>query len=218
MRQVVRQFMQRERCVALKDPDGTIRVVAEDYYYKSETYYRILYGELKGERVVPSSRELLEAFVVPICLEKARKSDIPVCRWEISYGYIKMPAIAYSLNYFADPAEYSILRDEWIAKQVIRHITNSGKYPFCYQPISEEAELHTVVSIFGEIQQGDPDVREMADAIYRVFRIPIMNIVLVKEGERYQLSSLSPVKYSKLTREERRLLKRKIAGASVWQT
>ncbi|MDH7593646.1 MAG: RimK-like ATPgrasp N-terminal domain-containing protein [Methanomicrobiales archaeon] len=210
--------MQRDRCVALTDPDGTIRVVAEDYYYKSETYYKILCSEMKGLSVAPSSRELLEAFVVPICLEKAKKAGIPVCRWEISYGYIRMPAIAYSLSYFADPAEYSILRDEWIARQVIRHITNSGKYPFCYQPISEGAELHAMVSIFGEIQQGDSDLRGIADAVYRLFRIPLMNIVSVREDDRHYLSSLSPVKYSKLTREERGVLKRMIAGASVWET
>ncbi|WP_369425248.1 RimK-like ATPgrasp N-terminal domain-containing protein [Methanothrix sp.] len=209
--------MRRNRSLAIADRDGHRRIVAEDYYYKSDTYYRILSSEVSGEEVIPSSRELLEAFVVPVCLEKARGAGMPVCSWEISYGYTPIPAIVYGINYFSDPAEYSILRDEWVARQVIRHITNNGKYPFCYQPISQEAEVYSIVSILGSTTQADAESKELAEKVYRIFRIPLVNIVLVREGSTSYLSSLSPVKYFKLTKDESKLLKERMEGATPWE-
>ena len=51
--------------------DHAYHVVAEDYSYKSEAYYTILAHELAGDDVRPCSRAVLDAFVVPVCLERA---------------------------------------------------------------------------------------------------------------------------------------------------
>ncbi len=46
----------------------------------------------------------------------------------------------------------------------------------------------------------------MADKIYEVFRLPLVEIVLVKDESGYRLSSLAPVKYSQLSKEETEML------------
>jgi hypothetical protein len=184
----------------------TTFLVSDNYFYKSETYYRIVHQEIEGNHVVPSSRDLIEAFVVPICLEKARMHGIRVCSWEVSYGYAPLPAIAYGIHYYSDPAEYSILRESEVAREVIHHITNRGRYPFCYQPISDTAEVFSIIAVFGETTEKQMELRHIARIIYAAFKVPLLAITLVRNGDDYALSSLSNAKYSKLSPEDRGLL------------
>ena len=117
--------------------DDIFHVISENYSYKTETYYSILSRELEGKKVRPSSRAVLDAYVVPICLERARQGGIPVCEWGISQGYVPLPSVLYGLNYFATTSDYFVVHDYEKAKEVIRHITNIGKYPFCYQKLGD---------------------------------------------------------------------------------
>jgi hypothetical protein len=57
--------------------DEVYHVISENYSYKTETYYTILDHEQGGKTVRPSSRAVLDAYVVPICLERARLGGIP---------------------------------------------------------------------------------------------------------------------------------------------
>ena len=73
--------------------------------------------------------------MVPMCLERAKLPGIPVAEWGISQGFVPLPAIIYGLNYFATSADFFLVTDGEKAKEVIAHVTNKGKYPFCYQKI-----------------------------------------------------------------------------------
>jgi hypothetical protein len=181
--------------------------VSDNYFYKSEAYYRIVHHEIQGKRAVPSSKDLIEAFVVPICLEKARMHGIRVCSWEVSYSYAPLPSIAYGIHYYADPAEYSILRENEVAREVIHHITNHGRYPFCYQPITDSSEVFSFTGVFGKTTEEQPELRHLARTIYAAFQIPFLSITVMWDGENYALSSLSNAKYSKLPPEDRVLLR-----------
>jgi hypothetical protein len=186
--------------------DGIFHIISENYSYKTETYYSILTHELESKPVMPSTRSILDAYVVPICLERAKLAGIPVCPWGISQGYIPLPAILYGLNYFATPSDFFVVNDTDKAKEVIKHITNRGKYPFCYQKLKEDATLHSCIAIFGKtIRQGVP-VALLAEKVYDHYSIPLVTVVFVKSGDQYLLSSLAPTKYSQLSDEERSLL------------
>jgi hypothetical protein len=186
--------------------DNTIHIISENYSYKTETYYSILSYELEGRPVLPSSRVILDAYVVPICLERAKRGGIPVCDWGISQGYVPLPVILYGLNYFATTSDFFVVDDNTRAKEVIRHITNIGKYPFCYQKLDEEAMIHSCIGIFGKTIHDCSCVSHMAKKVYELFSIPLVTMVLVKNNDKYRLSSLAPVKYSQLSGEERTLL------------
>jgi hypothetical protein len=186
--------------------DGISHVISEDYSYKTEPYYTILDYELRGKNVRPASSAVLDAYVVPMCLERAKLAGIPVAEWGISQGYVPLPAIIYGLNYFATSADHFLVRDETRAKEVILHVTNRGKYPFCYQKISPEAAIHTCVSIFGKTAGSCAAVAGLAEKIYRLFSLPLVTMVFVRTGDEYRLSSLSPAKYSRISDDERTLL------------
>ncbi len=131
--------------------DDTYHIVSENYSYKTETYYSILSRELEGKKVRPSSRAVLDAYVVPICLERAKQGGIPVCEWGISQGYVPLPSVLYGLNYFATTSDYFVVHDNEKAKEVIKHITNIGKYPFCYQKLDDGADTPF---LRGNIREG----------------------------------------------------------------
>jgi hypothetical protein len=190
-------------CIRRKD---ACHIISENYSYKTETYYTILSYELEGKKVRPSSRAILDAYVVPICLERAKQGGIPVCEWGISQGYVPLPALLYGLNYFATTSDFFVVHDNEKAKEVIKHITNIGKYPFCYQKLGDGATIHSCVGIFGKTAISWSPAAGIAEKVYECFRIPLVTMVFVKTGEQMLLSSLAPTRYSQLTADERTLL------------
>jgi len=89
---------------------------------------------------------------------------------------------------------------------VIKHITNIGKYPFCYQKLGDGATIHSCVGIFGKTATSGSPVASIAEKVYECFQIPLVTMVFVKTGEHLLLSSLAPTRYSQLTGDERALL------------
>jgi hypothetical protein len=91
--------------------DGSQYIVNESYFYKTEPYYTIVRNENVGIKTIPSSSDVLDAYIIPICLEKAKLAGVPVCDWIISYQYVSLPAIVYGLNYFSTPSDHFIVAD-----------------------------------------------------------------------------------------------------------
>jgi hypothetical protein len=186
--------------------DGVTHVVSENYSYKSDTYYAILSQEVKGTNVAPSSQAVLDANVVPICLEKARLAGIEVCDWGISHSYVPFPALLYGINYFASSSDYHPVAGHDETRAAVKHVTNSGKYPFCYQGLGEGDYIHRVHAIFGRVATGDPGIASLAGKVYELFRIPLQTLVVRERAGDYAFSSLAPCRYSALSRDEKVLL------------
>jgi hypothetical protein len=186
--------------------DGIVHVISEDYSYKTEPYYTILDLELRGKTVRPASSAVLDAYIVPMCLERAKRAGIPVAEWGISQGFVPLPSIIYGLNYFATSAEFFPVRDGEKAREVIAHVTNKGKYPFCYQKIPPDATIHSCVGVFGRTAGSCATVAGYAEKIYRIFSLPLVTMVFIRCGDEYRLSSLSPAKYTRIPAGERALL------------
>jgi hypothetical protein len=110
------------------------------------------------------------------------------------------------LNYFSTPSDHFLVSDLEGAKTVIRHITNRGRYPFCYQKISDTSTITKCVSIFGKTINCCEKISTLAEKIYEVFRVPLVEIVMVRDESGYRLSSLAPVKYSQLSKDETEML------------
>ena len=186
--------------------DDSQYIVNESYFYKTEPYYAIVKNENEGIKTTPSSSDVLDAYIVPICLEKAKLAGIQVCDWTISDYFVSLPALIYGLNYFSTPSDNFLVSDPEGARKVIKHVTNHGRYPFCYQKMSDTSSVVRCVSIFGKSIDCCEKVSTIAEKIYEVFRLPLVEIVLVKDESGCRLSSLSPVKYSQLSKDETEML------------
>jgi hypothetical protein len=126
--------------------------------------------------------------------------------WGISQAYVPLPAILYGLNYFATASDFFVVQDNEQAKDVIKHITNKGKYPFCYQKLDDGATIHTCTAVFGRTTGSCTAVAGYAAMIYELFSIPLVSMVFVKTDKEFALSSLAPTRYTHLTEKERALL------------
>ena len=189
----------------LKEDDSQY-IVNESYFYKTEPYYAIVKNENEGIKTTPRSSDVLDAYIVPICLEKAKLAGIQVCDWTISDYFVSLPALIYGLNYFSTPSDNFLVSDPEGARKVIKHVTNHGRYPFCYQKMSDTSTVVRCASIFGKSIDCCEKVSTIAEKIYEVFRLPLVEIVLVKDESGCRLSSLSPVKYSQLSKDETEML------------
>jgi hypothetical protein len=195
--------------------NGTTHIISENYSYKTETYYTILKHELDGLLIKPSSRSILDAYVVPICLERAKLAGLPVCEWGISHWNVPAPAIIYGMNYFSKNTEHFIIYDSVKAEGIVKHLTNSWKYPFCYQKLESGATLHSCIVVFGDVTDERSPVLALSKKVYDVFGLPLVKIMFVKSGDRYTLSSLTPTKYSELSHEDIERLQFYIQKGSV---
>jgi len=191
---------------------GYTTFVSENYSYKSRTYYAILARELAGEAVAPDTRSMLDAFVVPVCLERARHCGIPVAEFTIMHSCAPAPAIVYGLNYFACTSHFEVLTGDGHDREKVRHVTNSGKYPCCFQPVAPEMAVTRAVSVFGKTLSLVPGMQEMAERVFQCFHVPLVELVCLLGPDGPVLSSLCPVRYSRLQPAERRLLKACISG------
>ncbi|MDD1703380.1 MAG: RimK-like ATPgrasp N-terminal domain-containing protein [Methanoregula sp.] len=198
-------LMTRDSLVMV-ERDDELHIISEDYSYKTEAYYTILEHEQEGKNIRPSSRAVLDAFVVPICLERAKLAGIPVVEWGISQAYVPLPAILYGLNYFATASDFFVVQDNEQAKDVIKHITNKGKYPFCYQKLGDGATIHTCTAVFGQTTGNCMAIAGYASMLYDLFSIPLVSMVFVKTGKEFALSSLAPTRYTHLSDKERAML------------
>lgn len=198
-------FLNKGSCTVVKD--GIDCVISKDYFYKTESYYEIILKEVNGEQqVFPSSKDVLDAYVVPIALKRAELAGIPVCTWEISYGYVPAPAVVYSLNYFSDPSIHFVVKNCGEAKKVSKHVTNCGKYPLCYQPISEDSEVIGFSVIFGQTDVENEQLKFIASKVYEVFKIPVLKVLCVNKDGKMLLSAISPLNTSELTKKEKELI------------
>lgn len=189
----------------------TTYIISEDYSYKTEAYYQILTLQMEGRKTIPSTKDILEAYLVPVCLTLAKKSGIPVCEWGISDERVPIPSILYEISYYADPSEYSVVRENETAASVVKYVTSDGKYPFCYQPIPESAEIVPCIGIFGQTADAPQPLADLIAQVYKLFHIPLVEIVSIFT-DTYHLSSVTPVRYSKLSHNERGILTEIIAG------
>ncbi|NYT17677.1 MAG: hypothetical protein GKC06_06710 [Methanomicrobiales archaeon] len=197
----------RSGATYLVNRSGSLYVVSENYSYKTEPYYLILSRELNRAQVYPDSRSVLDASIVPVCLDRASRSGIPVADCFIYQSCGKVPAVLYGLNYFSCSSEYAVVQNMDSAKEVIRHITNNGKYPFCCQQLREGEEVVKIHAIFGRVHNYGEDLSHYAELLFSEFHIPLVTMVWIHADGQYRLSSLTPTRYSALSPDEKSLLR-----------
>ncbi|WML66590.1 MAG: hypothetical protein METHP_00026 [Methanoregula sp. SKADARSKE-2] len=91
------------------------------------------------------------------------------------------------------------------AREVIKHVTNKGNIPSAIRSFLKR-EIHTCPVIFGKTVKSCSRVADIADRIYDIFGIPLVRMTMVRTGNEFALSSLSPMPYSQMAEGERSVL------------
>ena len=184
--------------------------MAGDYGYLSHGYYDSLDAELEGLDVVPTSADALDAYVVPIAMEKARRAELPVPAFRITTSrFPPPPLMAYPVNPFSDRGE--LLLDAAAIGARRNGLTYTGKYAVLCQELPQDYRIDVVRCVLG--RTSVPEYEDFAAAVFRTFRLPLARVRVIVTAKAYLLSALMPLPLAQLTEAESALLE----GLGSWR-
>jgi len=184
--------------------------MAGDYGYLSSGYYRSLDAELEGLEVMPTTLDALDAYVVPIAMEKARLAGLPVPAFHLATTrFPPTPFMAYPVNPFSSKGELVVDRDQLAARR--NGLTYTGKYAVLCQELPEDYRIDVVRWVLGRTLV--PEYAAFAAALFETFRLPLARARVIVTPKAFLLSALLPLPLKELTAEESALLE----GAGTWR-
>ncbi|MEJ5284742.1 MAG: RimK-like ATPgrasp N-terminal domain-containing protein [Brevinematia bacterium] len=179
-----------------------------DYSYLQEGYYKSVDFYIKGLVVHPTPEEALDAYIIAITLEKAKKANINVPDYFIATAKTPnnyYPLLGYSMNPFSNNS--FMIEDEKSYIKHLKSLTLTDKYFAVFQKLpKEEYRLDTIRCILGKTTI--PEYNSFAENIFKVFKIPLMKIKVIVTSDTYLLSSIEPLPYNALSINEKKLLEK----------
>ena len=181
-----------------------------DYTYLTSGYYASLDAELAGLRVLPTTQEALDAYVVPIAMEKARLAGIPVPPHEtVTDRFPPPPLLAYPINPFSSRGE--LLLDVETIEQRRKGLTYTGKYAVLVQHLPVDHRIDVLRLVMGKTHV--PEYEELGRLLFETYRLPLMKVRIVVTTKEYLLSAIEPLPFGELTEDDRSLLE----GRGSWR-
>lgn len=190
---------------------ATLLNLTGDYSYMSAGYYASLDAELRGERVLPTTAEALDAYVVPIALAKARRAGLPVPESAlVTDRFPAPPFLAYPVNPFTSKGE--LIQDAAALEARRKGLTYTGKYAVHVQQLPQDSRVDVLRCVLDRSLQREYEA--FAREVYATFGLPLARVRVVVSADAYLLSALEPLPYAELTRNEKALLERALEGTS----
>ena len=173
----------------LTDADMLVNL-AGNYDYLSDGYYLSQDYEIDGYVIRPSCREMLDAYIPPLFLEKAGLAGLPVPDFYISNGFFEPPVIVDPINPFT--LKGRVVWKAGKAKSIAKSLTRNFTYAVCCQEIPPGGKVKYFRSVLGWAIQ--PELRELSHLVWEVFGIPLARVrVIHTADDRYLLSDISPL-------------------------
>jgi hypothetical protein len=199
--------MAREKISHQENGSAFVNILG-DYRYMSEGHYGSLEAEIQGIKVYPTIKESLDAYIVPLCMERARTADIAIPDYCISNDYFVPPAIVYPINPFMK--RHSVIYKAGHVKRIAKSMTRNFKYAMCVQKITEDAAIRDYKCIMGTTTCDE--LEGMAQKVWELFHLPICNLRVIEDGK-LMLSAIEPLPLHELGSKELKLLRK----ANEWQ-
>ena len=181
-----------------------------NYDYLSNGYYLSQDCENRGQVIRPSCKEMLDAYVPPLFLERAKLFGVPVPEFYVSNGYFEPPVIVDPINPYT--LKGRIVLKAGKAKSIAKSLTRNFTYAVCCQEIPEGSKVIYFNSALGWAVQ--PRFRELSNTVWESFGIPLarVRVICTKDG-RLLISDISPLFMENLgKRESAYLMERVIWG------
>lgn len=173
-----------------------------DYSYLTRGYYASLDGELAGLRLIPTPADALDAYVVPIAMEKARLAGLGVPSFHIATSrFPAPPMMAYPVNPFSSKGELLVDADALEARR--KGLTYTGKYAVLCQELPEDYRIDVVRCVLGRTLV--PEYQAFAEAVFAAFRLPLARVRVIVTARAYLLSAIMPLPWKDLVPDERAL-------------
>ena len=182
-----------------------------DYTYMTAGYYASLDAELRGERVAPTTADAIDAYVVPLAMERAARAGIAVPTYElVTDRFPAPPFMAYPVNPFSTKGE--LVEDAETLEARRKGLTYTGKYAVLVQRLPVDYRIDVVRIVLGRTLV--PEYESFAKQVFDAFRIPLLKARVIVASKTYQLSSIEPLPLDDLTLNEKAL----VQGVDGWRS
>ena len=196
-----------DRTIVRLVDSGEIINLDGNYDYMSSGYYLSLDYENNGYQIRPSCKEMLDAYVPPIFLEKAKLAGVPIPEFYISNGFIEPPVIVDPVNPFTLKGRV-VLKSQRI-KSIAKSLTRNFTYAVCCQEIPEGGKVKYFRSVLGWATQ--PQLRELSSVVWNIFHIPLAKVrVIQTKDNKFLLSDISPLFLENLSVRETNYLSEQV--------
>lgn len=181
--------------------------LAGNYDYLELPYYISQDLEIEGKNIYPTNKEMLDAYVTPLFLEKAKLASLPVPEYYISNGYFEPPVILDPINPF-------MTRSRTVLKQgrhptVVRSITRNHTYAICCQELPPDSTVKYFRAVLD--WSVSAKFRPAAEMIWKIFHVPLARVrVIVQPNGNIMFSDISQLPFSKLNNREYDYLMEKV--------
>jgi len=181
--------------------------LAGSYDYLSEPYYVSQDYEHGGKPIRPTGKEMLDAYVPPLFLEKAGLAGLSIPEYFISNGFFEPPVIVDPVNPFT--LKGRVVLKPGRAKNIGRSLTRNFTYAICCQVLPAGSRVAYFRSVLGWCAPAA--YRELAGLIWAKFNIPAakVRVIRLKNG-RSLLSDIAPLPFETLTAREGRFIEERI--------
>lgn len=189
--------------------DAELAHLGGDYSYMGSAYYEVLDAELGGQKLIPTTRDALDAYVAPIAMERARLGGLLVPEHLLATErFPEPPFMAYPVNPFSSAAE--LIVDARTLEERRNGLTYTGKYAVLCQTLPDDYRIDVVRVILGRTLTEE--YRDFATEVFELFRIPLARVRVIVAPHGYLLSALEPLPFESLTLNEKSLL----SGLGTW--
>ena len=186
--------------------------LTNDYRYLKTGYYVSLHAEVLGNRVIPASEDIIDASRTPILLLRAKRANIPTIPFIVTDNAKKIaeevgfPAVIFAVNPFIYEG-YQIAKNKSALYRALKSLGMNYKFAVCAQPL--KGEICAAKSVFGKTD-ADSQIRDIAQRVYDLFKIPLCKLHIQKTGEGAFLCGLEPLKDTELSNADKDVISREI--------
>jgi hypothetical protein len=184
-----------------------------DYRYMKTGYYVSLHAEILGNRVIPSSENIIDSSRIPILLLRAARAGIPTRPFIVTDSIKKIiselgfPVVLYAVNPFIHDG-YKTVNNKTALYRAVKSLGMNYKFAVCAQPL--KGEMQTVKSFFGKCTEGT-EAQNIAEKVYALFKIPICKLHIQKADGKAYLSGLQPIERNELTTNDLRTISKEVS-------
>jgi hypothetical protein len=180
-------------------PDKALVNLAGNYNYMERGYYASQDHELEGRTIFPTCQEMIDAYVPPLFLEKARLAGFAIPEFYISNSYFEPPVIIDPINPFMIKSR--IVHEPGREHSIARSMTRNFKYAMCCQVLPPGSRVIYFRTVLGWCVS--PRFRDISDKIWREFHIPLakVRVIITLEGQ-FLVSDISHLPFDKLGERE----------------
>jgi hypothetical protein len=187
--------------------------INNDYRYLKTGYYVSLHAEVLGNKVIPSSENIIDSSRVPILLLRASKAAVPTMQFTVTdsaktiMADVGLPAVLFAVNPFIYEG-YQTAKNKSALYRAMKSLGMNYKFAVCAQPL--KGEIVSTKSFFGKCPSDDKEVNAILEKVYELFRIPVCKVHIQKVDGKAYLSGLQPLKENELTPSDLDLISKEI--------